>query len=88
MPRQPLTFDQFREKLASALEMPREAFRADTSFIEDLAFDSLRLLMLGALFEDLDVEMPVELAWDIRTVGDAYAYYSEHAQAASLSEVR
>jgi acyl carrier protein len=82
-----LTFDQFCEKLAEGLEMPREAFRPETSFIEELAFDSLRLLLLAALFEDLDVEMPAELAWDIRTVGDASAYYSKHAQAASLTEV-
>ena len=85
MPRQPLTFDQFCQKLADALEMPREAFHPDTSFIEDLAFDSLRLLMLGALFEDLDVEMPVELAWDIRTLRDAYNYYAGQRESRAAS---
>jgi len=81
MSRQALTFDEFRERLAAALEVPRSALDGDVSFLEDLAFDSLRMLTLAMLFEDLDVEMPAELAWDIRTVADAYAYYAEQVAA-------
>ena len=73
-----MTFDEFCDHLAAALEVPREWLDADTSFLESLAFDSLRMLSLGMLFEELGVDMPAELAWDIRTVRDAYAYYAEH----------
>jgi acyl carrier protein len=72
---EPLTFDQFCERLAKALEIPREWLDREVSFLENLAFDSLRMLSLGVFFEDLDLEMPVELAWEIGTVGDAYDYY-------------
>ncbi len=75
MPDRPMTFDEFRDHLASILEVPREWLGEDVSFVEDLAFDSLRMLGLGMLFEDLGVEMPTELAWDIRTISEAYAYY-------------
>jgi acyl carrier protein len=80
---QALTFDDFCGRLAAALEIPRSALDADVSFLESLAFDSLRMLTLAMLFEDLDVDMPAELAWDIRTVGDAYAYYTEQVAAAA-----
>src|SRR6266568_98654 len=72
---QPLTFDEFCERLSTELEVPREWLREDVSFMDELAFDSLRMLTLATLFEELDVEMPAELAWEIRTVGDAYSYY-------------
>lgn len=72
---EPLTFDEFRERLSRAFDVPADALRGETNFLEDLAFDSLRMLQLGMVFEDLEVEMPAEMAWGIVTVGDAYAYY-------------
>jgi acyl carrier protein len=80
-----LTFEQFRDRLAGALEIGSESLTADVSFIEDLAFDSLRMLTLATLFEELDVDMPAELAWDIRTLGDAYAYYVGQREARAAS---
>lgn len=79
MPDRVMTFEEFRDHLAATLEVPREWLDGDVSFLEDLAFDSLRMLGLGMVFEDLGIEMPSELAWDIRTVREAYAYYAEHA---------
>jgi acyl carrier protein len=32
------------------------------------------MLQLAMTFEDFQVEMPPEMAWEIETVGDAYAY--------------
>jgi len=72
----PLTFDEFREQLARMFETPPEALQWGTNFLEDLAFDSLRMLQLGMVYEDLGLEMPAELAWSIPTVGDAYTYYA------------
>ena len=79
-----LTFEEFQAELAAALSVPAERLTAGVDFLYDLAFDSLRLLELGMVFERLGVDMPTELAWEIHTVGDAYAYYarsSAHADA-------
>lgn len=72
----PLTFDEFREQLARMFETPPDTLQWETNFLEDLAFDSLRMLQLGMVYEDLGLDMPAELAWGIPTVGDAYAYYA------------
>ena len=71
----PIGFDAFRAELAGAFNVPESDLSPSTDFLHDLAFDSLRMLELGMLFERLGVAMPPELAWDIRTVGGAYDYY-------------
>jgi acyl carrier protein len=76
----PLTFDEFREQLARMFETSPDALQWETNFLEDLAFDSLRMLQLGMVYEDLGLEMPAELAWGIPTVGDAYTYYAAALQ--------
>ncbi len=88
MPERLLTFDEFREGLSRAFNVPAESLRDDTNFLEDLAFDSLRMLQLGMVFEGLDVAMPEEMAWGIQTVGEAYAYYVAAAQANDSSSER
>jgi acyl carrier protein len=70
-----LAFDDFRSELAVAFEMPADILAPDTDFLHNLGFDSLRMLELGMFFERFGVDMPLELAWDIRTVGNAYDYY-------------
>jgi len=70
----PLTFDEFRAHLAGIFEVPAESLSPETRFLQDLSFDSLRMLQLAMTFEDFQVEMPPEMAWEIETVGDAYAY--------------
>ena len=81
MAEQPSTFDEFRGQLAKVFNVPVENLQWETKFLEDLSFDSLRMLQLGMVFEDLDLEMPPEMAWGIRTVGDAYSYYVAAATA-------
>jgi acyl carrier protein len=78
MASEPLTFDQFCDQLSTTFQVPRAGMRADTAFVEDLGFDSLRMLNLGLLFESLQVDMRDDLAWDIRTVADAYRFYTAH----------
>ena len=75
-----LTFDEFRAGLSRAFNVPVESLRDDTNFLEDLAFDSLRMLQLGMVLEGLDVEMPAEMAWEIQTAGEAHAYCTTVAQ--------
>lgn len=87
MSRPCLAFDDFRAELAEAFSVPAGELAADTDFLHDLAFDSLRMLELGMLFERLGVDMPPELAWEIRTVGNAYDYYvAESAVAAGQGD--
>lgn len=78
-----LTFDEFREKLAIVFELPVESLRSDAHFLEDLALDSLRMLQLGIALEYLGVGMPDEMAWEIQTVGEAYAYYTARRASAA-----
>jgi acyl carrier protein len=78
MSSQSLTFEGFCEELGAAFQVPPGSLAADTRFIDDLGFDSLRMLHLGALFERLQVDMPDDLAWEITTIGDAYGYYARH----------
>jgi acyl carrier protein len=80
---QPSTFDEFRGQLAEVFKVPVESLQWETKFLEDLSFDSLRMLQLGMVFEDLQLDMPPEMAWGIRTVGDAYSYYVAAAAAAA-----
>ena len=75
-----LTFDEFRRRLADVFDTAVDSLHGETSFLEDLGFDSLRMLQLALVFEDLAGEMPAEMAWSIRTVGEAYAYYAERFQ--------
>ena len=75
MAEQPSTFDEFRGQLAQVFNVAVDSLQWETKFLEDLSFDSLRMLQLGMVFEDLDLDMPPEMAWGIRTVGDAYSYY-------------
>jgi acyl carrier protein len=72
---QPIAFDDFRSELAVAFEVPTDVLTPDTDFLYNLGFNSLRMLELGMFFERFGVDMPLELAWDIRTVGNAYDYY-------------
>lgn len=84
---QPSTFEEFRTRLAGTFEVPAESLGWETRFLDDLAFDSLRMMQLAMTFEDLDLELPPEMAWDIQTVGDAYAYYVAAAGSADATAV-
>lgn len=78
-----LAYDDFRAEMAVAFTVPASRLTPETDFLHDLGFDSLRMLELGMFFERLGVEMPLELAWDIRTVGNAYDYYVRELTAAA-----
>jgi acyl carrier protein len=82
---QPSSFDEFRGQLAEVFTVPVESLQWETKFLEDLSFDSLRMLQLGMVFEDLHLDMPPEMAWGIRTVGDAYSYYVAAGAAAGAA---
>lgn len=71
-----LSFEEFRAFLSDALGVAAVALHRDASFIGDLAVDSLKLVELMLQLElQLGIEVPVDAAWEIQTVGEAYDYY-------------
>ncbi|HHX44333.1 MAG TPA: acyl carrier protein [Chloroflexi bacterium] len=71
-------FEDFRRFLAETLNVAEESLHPEASFLTDLAIDSLRMVELVLRLEArLGMTIPVEEAWNIQTVGDAYAYYAE-----------
>jgi acyl carrier protein len=80
--RRPVGFDEFRRHLASALDVDPELLQPTTAFGDNLGFDSLRMLELASTFESLTGEVPETMAWDIKTVRDAYVWYIGRTEAA------
>lgn len=74
---EPLSFDAFREVLAEELAIPLETLREEAKFIRDLQVDSLALASMMLRLEELGFSIPIERAWEIETVGDAYRAYRE-----------
>lgn len=71
------TFPEFRRILAEELMIDEEKITPEASFFDDLWVDSIRMVEMMFRLEDLGVSIPLETAWEIRTVGDAYRYYAE-----------
>jgi len=71
-----LSYPEFRSFLAAALGVAESELRPETRFFKDVHIDSLRLLeLLTRLEKLLGMELPSDVAWEIRTVDDAYQYY-------------
>lgn len=73
----PVSFEEFRQLIARELQVDEEKVVPEASFVEDLLADSIRLVELMLRLEDQGVQIPLEAAWEIRTVGDAYRLYRE-----------
>jgi acyl carrier protein len=77
-----LTFEQFRDLISKELAVPKEKVVADASFIEDLLVDSIRMVEMMLRLEEMGMSIPLEAAWSIETVGDAFEQYRQVAQEA------
>ena len=75
----PVTFDEFRRMIAQELQVDEEQVVREASFVEDLFADSLKLVRLMLRLEELGIAIPMERAWEVQTVGDAYQLYQEGA---------
>lgn len=73
-----LTFEEFRDIIARELMIAREKIVPEASFIEDLLVDSIRMMDMMLRLEESGLSIPLEAAWSIETVGDAYQQYREH----------
>jgi acyl carrier protein len=67
-----LTFNAFRRLIAQTLMLDEEQVTAEADFLNDLMVDSLRLVDMMLSLEERGYCIPLEEAWQIRTVGDAY----------------
>jgi len=74
-----ITFEEFCRIVAEELDVDEGQVVPEASFLEDLLADSIQMVEMMLRLEELGVHIPVEAAWRVRTVGDAYRCYAEHA---------
>ena len=74
----PISFEAFRDIIARELQVEREKVVPEASFVEDLLADSIQLVEMMLCMEEVGISIPIESAWEIETVGDAYQLYREH----------
>jgi acyl carrier protein len=70
-----ISFEAFRALIAEELQIEQEKVVREASFVEDLLADSIQLVGMMLRLEEMGIEIPLESAWEIETVGDAYALY-------------
>ncbi len=67
-----LSFDEFRRILASELQVDEERLVPEASLYADLNVDSIHAVDTMLRLEEKGIDIPLELAWQIETVEDAY----------------
>jgi acyl carrier protein len=75
----PISFAEFRQIIAEELQVEEGKVVQEASFIDDLFADSIQLVELMLRMEETGIDIPVEAAWEVETVGDAYRLYREQA---------
>ena len=75
----PITFEEFQHMLADVLQMDENQLTPEASFVTDLMVDSIKLVELMLGLEENGINIPMEAAWDVQTVGDAYRVYQDNA---------
>ena len=68
-------FDKLADLITNYVEVKKEDIKPESRFMEDLGFSSFDFMsMLGELEEELELEIEVEEAANIRTVQEAVEY--------------
>ena len=67
-----LSFDEFKRILASELRMDEERIVPEASLYKDLSVGSSHVVDTMLRLEEKGIDIPLELAWQIETVEDAY----------------
>jgi acyl carrier protein len=73
----PMTFEDFKRLLADELQIEESRIVPEASFLSDLLIDSIKLVELMLRLEEKGIAIPLEAAWDVNTVGDAYNLYRQ-----------
>lgn len=72
---EPIPFDEFRRIIAEELQVEEAEVVREASFLDDLLADSIQMVELMLRMEEMGIGFPMEAAWDVETVGDAYQLY-------------
>jgi acyl carrier protein len=72
-----MPFDEFRSLLAEELMLPVEKVTPEAQLVEDLQVDSLAMVSMMLTLEESGINIPMERAWEMQTVEDAYRAYTE-----------
>lgn len=72
-----ISFEEFKRLIAEELQVEESKITQESSFIRDLLADSIQLVELMLRMEEMGVDIPVDAAWEVETVGDAYRLYME-----------
>jgi acyl carrier protein len=75
----PIPFDAFRKIVAEGLQVEEGKVVREASFLDDLLADSIQMVELMLRMEEMGISIPMETAWEVETVGDAYRLYAEQA---------
>ena len=75
----PIPFEEFKRIIAEELQVEEGKVAREASFIDDLLADSIQMVELMLRMEEMGISIPIETAWEVETVGDAYRLYKEHA---------
>ena len=75
-----LSFAEFQATLAELLGLRAEQLRPEASFVADLGVDSLRMVGVLLRLQEIGLDLPPELAWQMHTVDDAYRFYQQAGQ--------
>jgi acyl carrier protein len=73
----PIPFEEFQNIVAEELQVEQGKVIREASFVDDLLADSIQLVELMLHMEEMGISIPVEAAWEVETVGDAYRLYRE-----------
>ena len=78
-PGNPITFEEFRRLIAKELHVEERLVVPEASFVDNLYADSIRLVELMLRLKNQGITIPMEEAWNVKTVGDAYRLYARTA---------
>ena len=75
--KEPIPFEEFQNIVAEELQVEQGKVVREASFVDDLLADSIQLVELMLHMEEMGISIPMEAAWEVETVGDAYRLYRE-----------
>lgn len=72
-------FEKIRSIVAEKLSIGEEEITMESSFVEDLGADSLDVVeLIMALEDEMEMEIPEDIAEGFVTVGDVVEYLKSH----------
>jgi len=74
----PMTFEEFGRIIARELNVDETLVVPEASFEDTLYADSIRLVELMLRLSQQGIVIPMEEAWEVKTVGQAYTVYCRH----------